>query len=450
MEVNKLTRLLSPYVDLGRGLWRGHLSEARCISILGPHAVTLIGRFLESGEQFELEASVRWPGLSFARRRLVCVRLLSDSPAACQLTQIPRWWTTEFRVCLPAQAVAACNGVLRFEVSEQSQERVSGVLEVEVLDRARTERLLLESLQTTKPRLWVHSGGACHPADTLAHSDDFLVPEFSLRHSELCAFVPVPESTLTLSLAAGNQRIPLSRKVVQLGAEDCLVRWPSISLQDPRLFPAPGPYRLVASVADRDLAVLRFSIAGEQQCLQQVRVARIQFQAETREGQLVRGLTTVSWEEHRAFQPVLTLETALSAPNLLVCCTARTCQGDLPLWQEEFVLPLNRVSRSVRLQRIELGGNGLHAQPKPIRLTISVEIAGGQKAAATLVILPAERIANFEGALKLNVEDLPYEESEYEQIIRSLGVPRPASERWRFWRHLLHRTANRPPPSVED
>jgi len=100
---------------------------------------------------------------------------------------------------------------------------------------------------------------------------------------------------------------------------------------------------------------------------------------------------------------------------------------------EEFLLPLDRLSRHIRLRRIKLVFPASRLE-KPVRLLVNACIGNHQKASSTLIILPAERIANFEGQLIADVKNLPLDESEYDEILRRLRLLNPPSSRRKFWR----------------
>ncbi|MGH7968387.1 MAG: hypothetical protein ACREIC_06620, partial [Limisphaerales bacterium] len=77
----------------------------------------------------------------------------------------------------------------------------------------------------------------------------------------------------------------------------------------------------------------------------------------------------------------------------------------------------------------------------PTRLSLNVQLAGETKASLQVVILPPERLTNFEGQLKVDARHLPLDENEYDQIIRGLGVLEGGAPRRRFWRWFLRRDA---------
>ena len=109
------------------------------------------------------------------------------------------------------------------------------------------------------------------------------------------------------------------------------------------------------------------------------------------------------------------------------------------------MIPLDRPVRRVGLDRMELG-SGLPARPRPARLVISVCIGGKVKGSVPVVVLPPERITNFEGQLTFEAEELPFDPTEYQQIIQRLGLQDelPGPGRWRTWIRKFRPTGFRP------
>jgi hypothetical protein len=100
-------------------------------------------------------------------------------------------------------------------------------------------------------------------------------------------------------------------------------------------------------------------------------------------------------------------------------------------------LPLDRASQLMRLQRLDLVALGLPPRNKPRRLTLTVQIEGEQKAAAQVVVLPPERLTNFEGQLNIEARQLPLDDFEYDQIIHGLGLKDTELSARPPWRKLL-------------
>jgi hypothetical protein len=147
-------------------------------------------------------------------------------------------------------------------------------------------------------------------------------------------------------------------------------------------------------------------------------------------------VTTLHWEDHKSFQACIEVTSPAIAPDTLVPCTAYIRDGPNVLQREDIVFPLDRFSRKITLEPVHFGMPGLQTQPKPARLSVSVTINGTEKACALVLVLPPERITNFEGQLTFEVDDLPFDEAEYSQIVHRLGLQTQADPRRGFWQWL--------------
>lgn len=430
-------------------LWRARLSEAQCISVTGHSSVTRPGRFLSTAERVQVEFSVRWPLLSFGRQGRVSVLEL-PSAGRCRLEQSDGWRVSRVRAELPAR-VAGRQGVVRLAIAEQRQGRSLGMLELQALGRSGTRRLLLEAVKARRLRLWIHSGARSHLGRLVPHSSDFLIPEFTIPGSEFSAFLPACQAPLRLSLLHDDRPRVLSERSLALAGPVLCVKGPAIPLQDASLFPGPGSYCLVASLAGREIARLPFCLVGEAELRRQVKVTRISLGAELRNGRQAQGAGALHWNEHHAIQPRIQIETDIAAPNTLVNCAVQILRDSAPFHREEFLVRLDRACQTVKLQRIELETIGLQFQPRPARLTITVSLDGEQKHARPVPILPAERLTNFEGQLNLEAKDLPLDEAEYERIVQRLGAlnQAPPPPRRSFWRRQTGRRAAAPDSSSQ-
>jgi hypothetical protein len=260
------------------------------------------------------------------------------------------------------------------------------------------------------------------------------LPEFRLAACPVGRFAPETRADLRFVLQAPSQAVPLQDLQLTLQGQEVTCRGNLIPLQDRRLISGAGVYEIQSYLGQRRLATARFRVMSDAEILEQVTVAEFQLEVEQRSGHIVRGLRTLRWEEHQAFRPVLRLVTAVQAPNTLARCIVRILHGTTVLRREDLMIPLDRPIRRVRLERMELGC-GLPARPRPARLLVSVCVGGKVKGSIPVVVLPPERITNFEGQLTFDAEELPFDPTEYQQIIQRLGlreeIHRP--RRWRAW-----------------
>jgi hypothetical protein len=309
-------------------------------------------------------------------------------------------------------------------------------LSVRVLDTAAVQQRVLDTLRASRLRLWISNPTGCRLADAVTAASGSLVPEFVIADSEFGAFIPPFEAILTLDLISPIGRIELGRQRILIGGKSLKFRGPPVHLEDKHLFPQPGNYRLEAKVGQRNIVQFNFRFVSEAGLLRQVKVARIQIDAHTRAGESVPGVTTLRWEEHKGFQASLEIKSEMTAPRTLAVCTACIRDGSVVLQREEIAFPMDRVSRSIKLEPVQFGRSWLQARPRPARLTLEVTIGGEEKASAFVLVLPPERITNFEGQLSFDVKELPFDELEYSQIVQRLGLRDQAQPNRGFWQWL--------------
>jgi hypothetical protein len=293
--------------------------------------------------------------------------------------------------------------------------------------------LLLANLQVEEVRLWSRSGLRCQLGNRFPAGADSVTAELRIANCPLSAFAPPPEEEIGVHLVAENRTTEVERGTVLFSGGRVVWRSRPLAVHGSELFRGPGDYVLLFSIRGREIARAPFRLLTEAELVNQARIAGIETEAETRSGDHVPGLRTLRWEEHQAFRPEIQIESSVLAPNTLVKCIACVLQGTTVLCREEFLVRLDRGIRRVRLRRIELGALGLRAQPRPTRLVISVCLGGEVKASAQVLVLPPERITNFEGQLTFEAGELPFDEAEYEQIAQRLGLEDQVSRRRGFW-----------------
>jgi hypothetical protein len=384
----------------------------------------------------EIQCSLRWPLISSARRLPVRIQV---EPAllrqACVIEQRRRWHRIDFRLRLDSQV--AEGKPIRIDVVEEGRERSFGALEVQPVSSADAQRMRLEMLQAQNLRLWVHTQNRRHCTRCIPANSEFLAPEFTLPATPFGAFLTPHASILALTLVSGSHRQLLLERPITISNRSLTVTGPPLRLQGLGLNELSGPCSLSVSLEGREVGLLPFRIVSEKQVVEQVSVKQIYFAAQRRNGQTARGLKVLRWEEHQAILPWVQVDVPMVSPGTRIRCLVTILHGRKVLRTEEFVLSLERVSQLMRLQRLDLVALGLPPRNKPTRLTLTVQIEGQQKAAAQVVVLPPEKLTNFEGQLNLEARQLPVDEFEYDQIIHGLGVRDSELAEGPSWRKLL-------------
>jgi hypothetical protein len=432
--------------------WLGRLQEPQirlrhCVSIRGLETITLPGGFLPQASVLDIHWNLRRPLLRPGWKRAISIQFKPALPAdVFVLEQRRRWGRIDCRLRL--KLLAREPRPVRFEIFEQPGERCFGELEVQPVPLAEAQRLRLEALRAQDLRLWVCTGNQRHCSGCVPANSDFLLPEFTLPVSPFNAWLPPCETMLSMILVSGTCRQLLLERPLTLSRRQLTVSGPPLLLQALEPNRLSGPCSLSIALGEREIASFPFRIVSEKQVLQAVRVKQIRLAAQRRNGQTARGVKVLRWEEHQAILPWLQLDVPILAPATRVRCVAAILHGRKMLRSEEFLLPLDRASQLVLLQPLDLVALGLPARDKPTRLLLTVQLNGEQKTALELVVLPPERLTNFEGQLNIDARQLPLDDCEYEQIIHELGVRDPDAGGRFSWRKLLRPRRRITPKSV--
>ena len=432
---------LSSWRKYFRRLLSAEVSQVRCLSITGDTELELVGEFVASAPWLELDFSVCWPPRFNGQKRTVGIRWIPEEgqgslagapPISYELKQSCSRHKTKVRMRISGP-VPPVYERLNFELVEGPQARPFAQLKFGLLNAAAVEHRLLQSLKGRDLRLWAQNRAGCYPAQAVGATSGFLVAEFAVPPSDWSAFAPRVVTSLKLELVSPIGRIEVQHQPIIINRDTLAFRSPKLAVSDRRLFPQPGHYSLTASIGQESIAALPFDFIGEADLLRWIKVPHIHVTAQTRAGELLPGLSTLRWEEHRALLASMEISSDICAPDTLVSCTACISEGTVVLRKEDIVFPLDRPSRTIKLEPLEFGVNGLQTQPKPARLRVAVTIAGEEKASVMVLVLPPERITNFEGQLSFEVKELPFDESEYNQIVQRLRVCDYSTPPRGFW-----------------
>jgi len=97
------------------------------------------------------------------------------------------------------------------------------------------------------------------------------------------------------------------------------------------------------------------------------------------------------------------------------------------LHHNQFHLALDRLSQVVQLPPLDVAALCLNQPGHPQELTVRVHVAEALKYSTRLLILPEERIANYEGQLNVNADELVVHDAEYEEILNRLDLAKHVS-----------------------
>jgi hypothetical protein len=464
MGLELSNRALATLLRCTHYLLRARVRDVHCTCIRGNKFLTLPGKLLGAADEAHISFTVRWPVGTFNPARRVRVRLAALNgyaephslwPAIPRptgshetipldedgwaLEQITLGRTTRARVRLRMEAVRDCTAV-QLQILDGRRGRVLSRPCFELIAEPQAQRLRLEELRAVGQQLWIQSGHHRHRGDLVADSSDFVMPEFIIPASELGAILPACETHVQWWLVSGHRRTLLDSEPILLGSDAAKIVAAPISLKDRILFPEMGPYCLLGSVAGRDIAAFPFRVVGRTECLQQVKVSRVQLavRSVSRHVRLERG--ALHWGTHLAFRPVVRLETRIPAPNTPLRLTARLTRGHMVLRTETRSLCLRRTSQCLFLERFAIADLGPSLRIKPVRLTLSIELNGEPRIAWPIIVLPAEHLTNWEGQLNCSIRDLPVDEDAYNEILTRLVSNQEARQK------LLHPDSYSPGP----
>lgn len=434
-----------------RRLFHARISDVRCTSLVRDGSVTLPDRVLSWADEMRISIRIQRPTFSFGASGPYEIRLpnpnscaepdtrtigapeaiegVAAAPAALGIVcvhSIASKGSITVGARFKGNVVAGHNRVL-LEVRGQNRRRPLCRLGLEVLDETRAQRHRVETVSAENRCLWIQSGNRWHPGDSVPDTSDFLVPEFTVPQTELGAILPDSVSPLEVRLAGGPRRIRLNSKPITLGKHALRVRVTPIPVRDTKLFPGPGRYSVVVSLAGRDIAAFPFRILTRKEWLKQLQIKPIALEVETADGRRVSEPGSLQWRKHVAFRPCLRIETGVPAPNTLVRCDWRLTVGDILVGSDEFLVRLEEASRQVRLRRFDLRDLAQSRQTKRLFLQLSVRLDDEQKVVWPMVIGPSDRVSDFEGQLCCDAEDLTVDEESYNEIIAKLAIP-PAPE----------------------
>ncbi len=453
-----LRRVVNEAFEKALRLGRPEVLAGECVSWLGGRSARWPTRLLNWAEEGGIDFSIRWPsGYSSAARHFrlqlfgchlpACSPFARETPASpATLFRVPlpasAWRTetiagerlTSVRVRLNPAALAGFNGLL-LEIGAADRERCWERLGVELLEEAGAQRLRVDELRAETRQLWIQSGDCLYPGNLVPETSELLFGEFSLRSSARGAVLPPLPGRLDWSLATGKELILLASEQVVLGPGAIHLRSPGISAQLPAYFPRPGEYSLRASINGREVAAFPFTVLSREDLLARVKVLNLELAATATDGRVRLQKDALHWGAHVSFQPILQIETAVPAPNQPVRCTARLTQAGKVLRSEELILALDRRIQRLPLRSFVLRELRAAARARPARLTLTVRLQGLLKGSWPIIILPSERLTNFEGQLKCPAADLPVDEEAYQEILARLvpdPPPRPKSL-WHIW-----------------
>jgi hypothetical protein len=407
------------------------LLEACCVSFVDGKPLSLPRQFVRDASEIVIELTVRKPIVPQLAGHSVQVEVRAldgRSLTGLESSQTEKGMTgrlAQIRMMLSGPALARQSG-LRVSVLCRRPRRLLDAFDFRGLGQddvlPYTQDLILRNLHVEDQGLWIEAGQIRYRSDQVPASSDAVAVILLPRSTGFNAYLPEWETTLTLSaLFGGNRRLPLCQTPITLSERSRSTRTLTVPVRESALASLPaGLCWLVASVAGHDVAALPFRLVSEQELLDQVRVSQLAVDTLAQDGRCARKVTVLRRDFGRFVQVSVVLETSILAPNTAFPGAVVWSRGDAILRREAFSLKLDRWSQHLVLQTIALAELGLGDPSAPDQLSIAVCLGPDLKRAIKVLVLPDQRITNFEGQLILDPEDLVVHEAEYDDILYRL------------------------------
>jgi hypothetical protein len=266
-----------------------------------------------------------------------------------------------------------------------------------------TETLVRASLRVESARLFVVACGSHYETSEIPDSTEFIVPEFTLRSSGYNRFLPrwSTELRLALETPAGVQQ-DWGKLPVLLQAEPLSVNNIQIRLAGTAPSQQPGRYRLLISVAGRELACLPFQVLTEAEVHARIQVTDLTVVTIAKSKQQNTNPATILAGETSSLGITGALTVGLLAPGQATAVTFEIYLDDVCVAQQSAAIALAQRQHAFRLRPVALTSLLPHRVVGTKQLIIAVRVAGqiGRRQAMTLIC--HERITNFEGQLNVD------------------------------------------------
>jgi hypothetical protein len=292
--------------------------------------------------------------------------------------------------------------------------------QLELLDQSRTQLLRFDGVQPQLRRLWVSGGGQRFEGELVVQSNDSVAAELTISTSPVTRFLPEFKTKVAWHLLAGRDEFLVEENANSFGKEAVVIISRPLCLKNQHWFPGPGDYHIVCSAVGIEIARFSFRIISRSQWLQGLKLQRVDLRAETVSGQAELESGALVWERHVSFRPRLHFAATTPAPNERASGKAVLCHGQSVLQTQEFSVQFNGVAECIDLEQFSLSQLDPASQGSHIRLQLSVYLEHEPKGSWAIIVVPFNRISNFEGQLSSNASELALSEEAYHDILRRL------------------------------
>jgi hypothetical protein len=123
---------------------------------------------------------------------------------------------------------------------------------------------------------------------------------------------------------------------------------------------------------------------------------------------------------HQAVWPTVKLQIGIRAPNVVVPGEILIAAAGRPLVRVRFRVPLDMSAKEVRCGRIATEVLRGQQQNGDRPLVLSVQVGGAPKGEQAFLLVCAGTLADFEGQLKVDSDELDFGEAEYQHELRAV------------------------------
>jgi len=284
-----------------------------------------------------------------------------------------------------------------------------------------TQQVVLENLQVQVQGMFICCGNDEYQSEFVPDTSDAIVPKFTLSTFGFNRFLP--EFTVHLNVCLSgttHQRKSIGEVPVTLSRKPLILRNLLLSVRGTTLASQPGQHELIICIGGRDVVAFPFNLVTRDDLLSRLNVTSIGVNAETKTGRKVKKPATITLTEHRTIAPSLELEIGILAPNVVFATSVLLMEGEDVLMQTDFDLQLDEAKKRFKCGRIQLAMLQPRGQTPERQLRVIAVIGDQRKGQHQFTVICTHAIANFEGQLTVDPDQLEVDNAEYEEILQRL------------------------------
>jgi hypothetical protein len=404
--------------------------NAACVSVVRGQELRLPRHFVCEASEARFELLLSRPLLCWGRAPAVRVELfVGDGQRLPGEPDCVRAADTDNRrtACLALKinlAEIAGQHPIKAVVLRRSNRQILGTFRLYGLPEAKlafaSRARVRQQLRVERHGFWIEARDLCYRSDQLPDGSDALAVELTLRSTGFNACHREWATFLRLSMALDGCIQALSEIPLVLTENPALRQVLVVRIRgSPLAACESGLCRLIVSVDGRELAVLFLQKVSEPQLLLGIELRSVTVDAIGPDGARTGQVRTVRRNRYQYLQPVAVIAIDILAPNSTFSGSVDWSLAGQLLQQDAFMVTLDQRTKRLLLPRLQLTTLTI-SEPTELRLTVGV--ASNLAQTVQILLLPEERIADFEGRLNVDPDQLLADDGEYDDILRRLGV----------------------------